>query len=135
MSAAPSPLPPADFRLSAIGQIAVRVRELPRAVEFYRDRLGLPFLFEAPGLAFFQCGDLMLMLSLPESAEFDHPSSVLYFQVDDIEAAYQVLTGRGVPFIDQPHLIHRFPDSELWMAFFRDPDQSTLAIRAIRKVG
>ena len=117
-----------DFGLSQIGQIAIRVRDLDRAVEFYRDRLGMRFLFTAPGLAFFQCGDVHLMLSLPELPEFDHPASVIYFTVDDIDAAYRTLRGRGVEFRDEPHLIHRAESYDLWMAFFRDLDDSTLAI-------
>lgn len=132
MNATPVTTPP-DFRLSAIGQIAIRVRDIPRAVAFYRDQLGLPFLFEAPGLAFFQCEEIMLMLTLPETPEFDHPASILYFQVDDIDRAYQALGEKGVKFEDQPHLVHRGADYELWMSFFRDPDRNILAIRTIRK--
>jgi catechol 2,3-dioxygenase-like lactoylglutathione lyase family enzyme len=123
-----------QVRLGPIAQIAVSVKELTRSVKFYRDGLGLPFLFEAPGLAFFQCGDVMLMLSLPSSPEFDHPSAILYFQVDDIDAAHQSLVARHVPFIDAPHVVHRAPTFELWMAFFRDPDQNTMAIREHRRV-
>ncbi len=124
-----------DFGLSQIGQIAVRVRDLDRAVEFYRDRLGMRFLFAAPGLAFFQCGDVQLMLSLPEVPEFDHPASVIYFTVDDIDLAYQTLRGRGVEFRGEPHLIHRAESYDLWMAFFRDLDDSTLAIMARKPKG
>lgn len=121
------------FGLSAIAQIAVRIHDIPRAVEFYRDTLGLPFLFEAPGLAFFRAGDIMLMLSHPSAPEFDHPASILYFQVDDIDQAFRLLVGRGVPFQDQPHVVHRAPDYELWMCFFHDPEKNTMAIREVRK--
>jgi catechol 2,3-dioxygenase-like lactoylglutathione lyase family enzyme len=127
-------IPSTGFRLSTISQVAVPVHDIARAIRFYREKLGLAFLFEAPGLAFFQCGDIMLMLSLPSSAQFDHPSSVLYFQVDDIDTAYQALLARGVGFVDQPHLVHRAADYELWMSFFRDPDDNTMAIRAVRKI-
>jgi methylmalonyl-CoA/ethylmalonyl-CoA epimerase len=116
------------FGLSRIGQVAVRVRAIDRAVEFYRDRLGMQLLFQVPGMAFFQCGDVTLMLGLAESPEFDHPSSVIYYVVDDIESAYAALSARGVPFRGEPHLIHRAPDHDLWMAFFRDPDDNTLAL-------
>ena len=109
----------------SIGQISIRTNDLPAAVGFYRDLLGLEFLFEAgPALAFFMCGDVRVMLTVPERAEFDHPSSTLYFRVDDLEAAYEELRSRGVPFDDAPHLIARMPDHELWMAFFRDPDRN-----------
>jgi catechol 2,3-dioxygenase-like lactoylglutathione lyase family enzyme len=124
-----------DVRLGPIAQIALSVQDVSRSTKFYRDKLRLPFLFDAPGLAFFQCGDIMLMLSRPSAPEFDHPSGVLYFQVDDITAAHQALLERGVPFIDAPHVVHRAPEMELWMAFFRDPDSNVLAIRMVRKPG
>ncbi len=117
------------FGLSRIRQIAQVTRDLPTATQFYRDRLGVPFLFEVPGqLAFFDCGGTWLMLSPPEK-EFDHPGSVLYFAVDDIDAAYRTLKERGVEFIDAPHLIADMGTYELWMAFFRDPDRNPLALR------
>ena len=111
--------------IRSIGQISIRTNDLPAAVAFYRDLLGLEFLFEAgPALAFLMCGDVRLMLTVPERAEFDHPSSTLYFRVDDLDAAYEELRSRGVPFDDAPHLIAKMPDHELWMAFFRDPDRN-----------
>lgn len=116
--------------LSSIGQIAVNVRDLDRAVAFYRDALGLRFLFQPPGLAFFDCGGVRLMLSRPESPEFDHPSSVLYFRVGDIAAAHEALAARGVHFRDPPHKIAEMPDHELWMAFFDDGEDNVLALMA-----
>ena len=110
--------------VTSIGQISIRVHDIDRAVAFYRDALGLDFLFDAGPLAFLTCGDVRLMLTKPESDEFDHPSSTLYFRVDDIEAARAELVERGVPFEDEPHLIARMPDHELWMTFFRDPDRN-----------
>lgn len=116
-------------QLSTIGQIATAVKDLPRAVAFYRDRLGLKFLFQAPpGLAFFDCGGVRLMIEVPPDKEFDHPGSILYFKVDDIDGAYADLKGRGVPFRDEPHLIAKMPDYELWMAFFDDMEGNTLAL-------
>jgi methylmalonyl-CoA/ethylmalonyl-CoA epimerase len=123
-----------QVRLGPIAQIAVSVKDVPRATGFYRDVLRIPFLFEAPGLAFFQCGEVMLMLSHPSSAEFDHPSAILYFRVDAIEQAYEALVDRGVGFIDAPHVVHRDPSMELWMAFFRDPDGNVLAIRMEKRL-
>jgi catechol 2,3-dioxygenase-like lactoylglutathione lyase family enzyme len=117
--------------LQSVGQISIRTKDLPAAIAFYRDQLELEFLFEAgPALAFFMCGDVRLMLSVPESAEFDHPSSTIYFKVDDLDAAYEELRGRGVPFDDEPHLIANMPDHELWMAFFRDPDRNLHGLMA-----
>jgi methylmalonyl-CoA/ethylmalonyl-CoA epimerase len=116
--------------LASIGQISIRVHDVERAVAFYRDALGLEFLFAAGPLAFLMCGDTRLMLAKPESDEFDHPSSTLYFRVDDIHAARTELVERGVPFDDEPHLIARMPDHELWMTFFRDPDRNLHGLMA-----
>jgi methylmalonyl-CoA/ethylmalonyl-CoA epimerase len=114
--------------LSQIGQIAITVRDTDRAVAFYRDALGLPFLFQAGQLAFFQCGGVRLMLSVPEKPEFNHPASILYYRVDDIEAAHAELTRRGVVFTDKPHFIAKMPDHDLWMAFFRDSEDNLLGL-------
>jgi predicted enzyme related to lactoylglutathione lyase len=114
--------------LGRIGQIAVRARDLEQSIEFYRGVLGMQFLFQAPNLAFFQCGEVRLMLGLAERPEHDHPGSVVYYRVDDIQAAHRTLQGRGVAFIDEPHLIARLPDREVWMAFFHDVAGNTLAI-------
>jgi methylmalonyl-CoA/ethylmalonyl-CoA epimerase len=120
------------FGLSQIGQIAMTVRDLPRAVAFYRDVLGMRFLFEAPpALAFFDCGGIRLMMSLPEQegqAAGQQFGSILYYTVPDIRQAASVLGARGVAFDQAPHLVARLPHSELWMAFFRDPDGNVLAI-------
>jgi methylmalonyl-CoA/ethylmalonyl-CoA epimerase len=116
-----------------IGQIAIRARDLTAAVAFYRDALGLEYLFEAGHLAFFMCGDVRLMVAVPENADVDHPSSTIYFRVDDIDAAYEELRGRGVEFVDEPHLIARMPDHELWMVFFRDPDGNLQGLMAEKR--
>ena len=114
--------------LEDVGQIAMRARNLARATAFYRDTLGLKLALEAPNLALFQVGSLLIMLSPPESAEFDHPGSVVYFRTADIEAAHAALAGGGVTFRDGPHVIHRAGDRELWMAFFEDSEGNVLAL-------
>ena len=111
-----------------IGQIAITTHDVERAIRFYRDSLGLEFLFRAGALAFFMCGGVRLMLAVPEDREFDHPSSIVYFRVRDIDAAREELAGRGVPFEDEPHLIAQLADHELWMTFFRDPDRNYLGL-------
>src|SRR5690242_7410187 len=116
------------MHLSPIGQIAVNIKDVDRAVRFYRDALGLRFLFQAGSLAFFDCGGVRLMLSPAEKPEFDHPGSILYYRVADIDAAHADLTGRGVAFIDQPHLIHKAPDHDLWMTFFHDTEGNTAGL-------
>lgn len=117
------------LQLSCIGQISITVRDLGRAVAFYRDTLGMRFLFEVPPkMAFFDCGGMRLMLAVPEEPEFDHPSSILYYKVDDIHGAWQSLTGAGVDLRREPHLIARMQDHEVWMAFFRDSEGNTLGL-------
>ncbi len=107
-----------DLSHSQIRQIAIIVHDIPKAVAFYRDTLGLRLLFEVPKMVFFDCGGVRLMLGIPEKTEFDHPSSILYFKVPDLHETHQTLTARGVEFIAPPHLIAKMPDHELWMAFF-----------------
>jgi methylmalonyl-CoA/ethylmalonyl-CoA epimerase len=115
--------------LCRIGQVSMTARDLDRAVRFYRDTLGLPFLFTAPPkLAFFDAGGVRLLLDVPEDKEFDHPGSVLYFAVDDIREMHRLLSSRGVAFRKEPHLIARLPDREVWMAFFHDTEGNTLAL-------
>ncbi len=123
-----------DLQEATLGQVAIRVHDVGRATAFYRDQLGLPLLFEFTGLAFFRCGDVRLMLSTAEKPEFDHPASILYYRVPDVEASYAELSGRGVEFIDAPHVIHRTPASELWMAFFRDSEGNHAALMAEKAV-
>jgi methylmalonyl-CoA/ethylmalonyl-CoA epimerase len=114
--------------LDRIGQISIRVRDIGRAVQFYRDTLGMRFLFEVPNLAFFDCGGVRLMLGTPEKPEFDHPGSIIYYRIQDINASYEAMKKRGVDFIDQPHLIAQLEHHDLWMVFFRDPEGNTLAL-------
>jgi methylmalonyl-CoA/ethylmalonyl-CoA epimerase len=117
------------FGLTRIGQIAVTIQNLPRAVAFYRDILGMRLLFEAPpAMAFFDCGGIRLMLSEPEGAKAEQFSSVIYYTVDDIQAATAELQNRGVTFEGPPHIIARLPHADLWMAFLRDPDGNMLAL-------
>ncbi len=117
-----------NIALTQIGQIFVTVHDLARAVAFYRDTLGVKHLFSAGNMAFFACGGIRLMLGIPEKPEFDHPSSILYFRVENIEAVANELAGRGVAFESMPHLIARMPDHELWMAFFRDSESNVMAL-------
>lgn len=114
--------------LSRIHQISIRAHDVERAARFYRDALGLPFLFAAPPrLAFFDCQGVRLMLSTPEP-EFDHPGSILYFAVDDIRQMHDTLKSRGVRFRTEPHKIARLADREVWLADFEDTEGNTLAL-------
>jgi len=115
--------------ISRLGQIAINAHDVERAASFYQDVLGLKLLFKAPpGMAFFDCGGVRLMLSRPEKPEFDHPSSILYFAVPDIQAAHRRMKECGARFEDEPHLLARMPDHDLWMTFFRDSENNLLGL-------
>lgn len=115
--------------ITRLGQIAINTKDVDRAARFYEEKLGLLLLFKAPpGLAFFDCGGVRLMLGRAEKPELDHPSSVLYFAVPDIQAAYDKLKANGVLFEDEPHLIAKMPTHDLWIAFFRDSEGNLLAL-------
>jgi catechol 2,3-dioxygenase-like lactoylglutathione lyase family enzyme len=117
--------------LSKIKQIAVSVADLEASKSFYGEKLGVPMVFEVPGqLVFFDLAGVWLMLSKANEKEPAQPGSVLYFEVADIRAAHKELNERGVEFVDEPHKIADMGAYELWMSFFRDPDQTVLAIRA-----
>ncbi|MGC2488264.1 MAG: VOC family protein [Candidatus Sulfotelmatobacter sp.] len=103
-----------------IGQISIIVKDVERATAFYRDVLGLPLLFTVPSMAFFDCGGVRLMLGTASSPEYDHPSSILYFRVADIQAGYQRLVQQGVDIVAPPRLIAPMPKHDLWMSAFKD---------------
>jgi catechol 2,3-dioxygenase-like lactoylglutathione lyase family enzyme len=114
--------------LSRIGQIGVTVRDLKKMVVYYRDTLGMKLMFEVPGMAFFECGPIRLMLGLPEKPELAHPSSILYYMVEDIHSAHRVLSGRGVKFSGEPRLVARLADHDLYLAEFRDLEDNPAAL-------
>lgn len=120
--------------ISRLHQISMRAHDVDRAVRFYRDALGLPFLFAAPPrLAFFNCDGVRLMLSTPEPG-FDHPGSVLYFGVEDIRQVYETLKSRGVTFRTEPHKVATLADREVWLADFEDTEGNTLALMSEPKL-
>lgn len=122
-----SDVAPAVTSLEKIGQIAITVDDLARAKDFYQNSLGMKLLFEAGQLAFFQCGDVRLMLTTPEKPE-PRGGTILYYKVDDIHATHSALQQRGVAFLQDPHLIARMPDHDLWMAFLKDTEDNTIGI-------
>jgi len=122
-----------DLAHASVAQVMIPVADLERALSFYRDTLGLPFLFAAPPqMAFFQCGGVRLLIGVPESAEHRRRGGTVYFRVEDIHAAHATLSARGVAFQVVPHVVHRTPDTELWLAEFQDPDGNQLALLAER---
>jgi methylmalonyl-CoA/ethylmalonyl-CoA epimerase len=115
--------------LSQIGQIFVNVKDLDRAIAFYRDMLGMTFLFTAPpGMAFFDCGGIRIMLGRADRPELDHPASIIYYKVDDIEKVAEVFKARGVEFVLDPHLVAPMPTYDLWLADFKDSEGNILAL-------
>lgn len=113
--------------LSTIGQVGITVTNVDLAIAFYRDKLGMKFLYQFPNLAFFDCSGVRLMLSVAEKPTETY-SSVIYFKVPDITAEYETMKSRGVSFEDEPHLIAPMRDYDLWMVFFRDLDRNLLAV-------
>ncbi|MGD0271796.1 MAG: VOC family protein [Candidatus Sulfotelmatobacter sp.] len=115
--------------ITRLGQVGINAKDVDRAAAFYQEKLGLKLLFRAPpGLAFFDCGGVRLMLSKAEKPEFDHPSSVLYFAVPDIRAAFGKLKEGGVHFEDEPHIIAKMPAHDLWLTSFRDTEGNLMAL-------
>jgi methylmalonyl-CoA/ethylmalonyl-CoA epimerase len=110
----------ANLGITDIGQISIIVKDVERATAFYRDVLGLPLLFTVPSMAFFDCGGVRLMLGTPSSPEYDHPSSIFYFRVPDIQAGYQRLVEHGAEIVAPPRLIAPMPAHDLWMTAFKD---------------
>jgi predicted enzyme related to lactoylglutathione lyase len=108
----------AGLGITRLGQVAINAHDVERATAFYRDVLGLRFLFAEGQLAFFDCGGVRLMLDKPENPEFDHPSSILYFSVPDIQAAHRRLVEAGVAIVGEPNVVAKMPDHDLWMSFF-----------------
>jgi len=117
-------------KLRGVGQVSITVHNVDRAVKFYRDVLELPFVWQTTGMAFFMCGDVRLMLSVPEGPEFDHHGSVIYYAVNDIQEAYDDLRSKGVEFTRPPHEIGKLGDVTVYMAFFHDSENNLLAIQA-----
>lgn len=113
-------------QIQKVGQIGVPVKDLNRAVDFYKNKLGIPLLFNTENMAFFECNGLRILLSLPEKQEFGHPSSVIYFQVNNINETYKQLV-EIVNFIGEPHLIAKVGQTETWMVFFKDTEDNTHA--------
>ena len=122
--------------VSGLGQVALTVSDMARSTAFYRDSVGLRFLFAAgPSLAFLDLGNARLMLSAPEGEFTPGSGAVFYLRVADIVASNAAMRGRGVTFVDEPHLVAPMPDHDLWMCFFRDPDGYTLALMCERPKG
>ncbi|MGA8088922.1 MAG: VOC family protein [Terracidiphilus sp.] len=118
---------PTEVNFDKIGQIAITVDDLARAKDFYRNTLGMKFLFDAGHLAFLQCGNVRLMLTTPEKPE-PRGGTIIYYKVDDIHATCAAIKVRGAALLEEPHLIAKMPDNDLWMASLKDPANNILGI-------
>jgi len=124
--AAPIPIGPT---LNQIGQIFVNVKDLDRAIAFYRDTLGMTFLFQAPpNMAFFDCDGIRIMLGVPDRPDLDHPASIIYYRVENIQRVYETFKARGVEFVVKPRLVAPMPTYDLWLADFKDSEGNFLAL-------
>lgn len=120
---------PTDLSNATVGQLLIPVTNLDRATAWYRDTLGVPFLFSAPPqMSFFQTGNVRLLVGVREDCLTDLRSSMIYFRVSNIHTVHESLVSRGVTFGSAPHLVHRAPTYELWLADFHDPDGNPLCL-------
>lgn len=115
-------------KIQKVGQIGIPVKNLDQAIDFYKNKLGLTLLFNTDNMAFLECNGLRLLLTLPEKEEYTHSSSVIYFQVENIQDTYEDLKAKEVPFIDEPHLVAKMGQTETWMTFFKDTEGNTHAL-------
>ena len=120
-----------DLSNATIGQLMIPADDLDRAVSFYRDSLGLPFLFAAPPhMAFFMCGSVRLLVGKLPPEQAGQRGSAVYFKVDDIHDTAATLKRRNVRFDAEAHIVHRTAKSELWLAEFTDSEGNRLALMA-----
>ena len=117
----------------SIGQIALPVQDIDRATDFYRDVIGLDFLFSAPpGLSFFRCGETRIMLTAGEGESGVGPP-LLYYRTEALEAAHHAAVASGTHVEREPHVLHRTETIELWMAFYRDSENNLFAVMEERE--
>jgi methylmalonyl-CoA/ethylmalonyl-CoA epimerase len=125
-------------KLDEIGQVAITVKDLAKAKAFYKDVLGLTFLFDAGTMVFFQCGTVRLLLGLPEGKVEDAPANtgtILYFKVANLKGTFEALKGAGVEFVQEPNMVARMPDHELWLAAFKDPEGNVVELMSEVRTG
>lgn len=118
--------------ITRLGQVALSVQDLDRAVAYYRDVVGLHFLFRAPAVACFGLAGVRLLLERAEAADPAPAGTVLYFDVDDLDAHFARLVAGGAEALRAPHRVAHLGEHDLWMAFFRDPDGNVFALSAER---
>jgi methylmalonyl-CoA/ethylmalonyl-CoA epimerase len=121
---------------ATVTQLLIPIDDFERGVGFYRDTLGLPFLFAAPPqMAFFQCGAVRLLVGVMPPGQKAQRGSAIYFSVKDIKAVHTFLSSKGVQFKAAPHIVNRSATSETWLAEFVDPDGNQLALMSELPLG
>jgi len=121
---------------ATVAQVMIPIEDFDRGTAFYRDTLGIPFLFAAPPqMAFFQCGSVRLLVGVMPPGQQAQRGSAIYFQVPDIQAVFASLKSHGVAFTADPHLVNRSSKAELWLAEFKDPDGNQLALMSEIAIG
>jgi catechol 2,3-dioxygenase-like lactoylglutathione lyase family enzyme len=115
--------------VTAVAQVAISVTDVPRAIAFYRDVLGLPLLFDVPEqkLAFLQAGGVRLYLDANEMEGY-HSSPLVYWTVADLDVAEAAVAAAGIEIESPPHVVHRTDAMELWMFLVRDPDGNAVGL-------
>jgi predicted enzyme related to lactoylglutathione lyase len=120
--------------ITDIGQIAITVKDVPKAKHFYSEVLGLQALFDAgPNLSFLAAGSVRIMLTTPQGAGEPGKNSVLYFRTKDVENAYRQFVERGANAERPPQLTAKLPDHELWIGFLRDPEGNLVGLMEERR--
>ena len=114
--------------IQKVGQIGIPVKDMERAIAFYKEGLGLPLLFNTDTMAFFECNGQRLLLSLPEQEQYAHASSVLYFNVEHIHSAAEQLRAKNIQLIGEPHVVAKMGSVETWMVFFDDTEGNMHAL-------
>jgi methylmalonyl-CoA/ethylmalonyl-CoA epimerase len=120
-------------QISGILQIAISVKDIDRATAFYRDSLALRLLFNAPNMAFFDCDGIRLYLAAGQGAEQHGASSYVYFRSSDVAALSATLKEKAVAIHQEPHIIARMPDHDLWLLWIRDSEGNLLGVMEERK--
>ncbi|MGC2619659.1 MAG: VOC family protein [Acidobacteriaceae bacterium] len=119
-------------QVESLAQVALTVTDLEAAKAFYRDALGMQFLFDAGTMAFFQCSNVRLLLGMAGETQ-PGGGTIVYFKVADLATAHTALLARGVTFKQDPHLVARMKSHDLWLAFVLDPAGNVLGLMEERQ--
>ncbi len=105
-----------------IHRLILRVADLETSVEFWTEKVGLELAGKGGGFAFLDGGGVQLVLNQVDEVPEDSSLTEIVFQEDDVRAAYDDLSGRGVPFEVELRPVTSDGNHELLAAHFRDPN-------------